>query len=193
MIDLAMDFVGIGYQGKVDLMNYYNKNIYPLIDKNRKYKIQPNDNWCAMFCSVIAHKEGVNNFPHEVSVYYMVEKAKKMGIFSKDISNAKVNDLIIYDWKNDGTLNHVGILLRHGNNHFDVIEGNYRGTVGVRSIKIPNKEVYGVIHLNVSEKVDIDRLAREVIQGKHGSGEQRVKALGAHYNDVQKRVNQILK
>ena len=38
----------------------------------------------------------------------------------------------------------------------------------------------------------IDELAKEVIAGKFGNGEQRRKALGNLYNEVQKRVNEIL-
>lgn len=38
----------------------------------------------------------------------------------------------------------------------------------------------------------IDQLAREVIDGKHGSGNARKKSLGAQYDAVQKRVNELL-
>lgn len=40
--------------------------------------------------------------------------------------------------------------------------------------------------------VDVERLAQEVIDGKHGNGEARKKALGANYTAVQARVNEIL-
>jgi GH25 family lysozyme M1 (1,4-beta-N-acetylmuramidase) len=39
----------------------------------------------------------------------------------------------------------------------------------------------------------IDELAKEVIAGKYGNGETRKKALGDKYNQVQERVNQLLK
>lgn len=39
---------------------------------------------------------------------------------------------------------------------------------------------------------NIDELAREVIDGKYGNGEDRKKALGPLYNEVQARVNEIL-
>jgi len=38
----------------------------------------------------------------------------------------------------------------------------------------------------------IDQLAREVIDGKHGTGDARKRNLGSRYNAVQKRVNEIL-
>ena len=39
---------------------------------------------------------------------------------------------------------------------------------------------------------DIDTLAREVIEGKYGNGEERKQALGSRYSEVQARVNEIL-
>lgn len=46
---------------------------------------------------------------------------------------------------------------------------------------------------NVESLVDIDAIARDVIDGKYGSGEERKKNLGNLYSQVQKRVNEILK
>lgn len=39
----------------------------------------------------------------------------------------------------------------------------------------------------------VEQLANEVIAGKHGTGDARKKALGSRYNEVQSRVDQILK
>ena len=195
MINTALKYMGLNTQGKLALMDYYNSKIYPLIDNDRKYKIKPNDNWCAMFCSVIAHKIGrtKDNFPFEVSVFYMTRNAKRMGIFTPDLNKAQVNDLVVYDWKADGTLNHVGILQEIGKDYIKVLEGNYSNTVKVRTVKMPNSEVYGYIKLNIGNDVDIEQLARNVINGAYGYGEDRKKALGVNYEAVQKRVNEILK
>lgn len=43
-----------------------------------------------------------------------------------------------------------------------------------------------------SQTVDIDALARRVINGEFGNGDARKKALGSNYDAVQKRVNEIL-
>lgn len=40
---------------------------------------------------------------------------------------------------------------------------------------------------------DVDKIARDVIAGKYGNGEERRKKLGSKYNVVQKRVNELLK
>ena len=193
MINTALKYLGLNTQGKLALMGYYNSKIYPLINIKRKYKIQPNDNWCAMFCSVIAHKCGVNNFPYEVSVYYMTQLAKQSGHFMTGESAVTAGDLIIYDWKADGTLNHVGIITEITPTHFKVIEGNYNNTVGLRTVKRNNREVYGFIKVEHKASADIEQLARDVIKGRYGSDHDRRKALGQYYNRVQERVTQILK
>ena len=195
MINTARQYLGINEFQKKQLMDYYNNAVYPLIDKDRKYKIKPNDNWCAMFCSVIAHKIGrtKDNFPFEVSVFYMTRNAKRMGIFTTDLNKAQVNDLVVYDWKADGTLNHVGILQEIGKDYIKVLEGNYSNTVKVRTVKMPSSEVYGYIKLNIGNDADIEQLARDVIKGLYGNGDDRRKALGQYYNQVQERVKQILK
>lgn len=193
MINEALKYLGLNTQGKLALMDYYNSKIYPLINVKRKYKIKPNDNWCAMFCSVIAHKCNVKNFPYEVSVYYMTELAKKSGSFARDIKEVKAGDLIVYDWKNNGTLDHVGIIIEVTPNLIKVVEGNYKNTVGLRSVTYPNNEVYGFIKVDNRNGVDVEQLARDAIRGVYGTGEERKKALGVNYEAVQKRINEILK
>lgn len=193
MINTALKYLMANTKVKLALMKYYNDNIYKLIAPQRKYKIKPNDNWCAMFVSVIAHKCNVYNFPYEVSVYYMTQLAKKAGSFTTDIKDVAAGDLIIYDWKNNGTLDHVGIITEVTPNLIKVVEGNYKNTVGLRSVKYPNKEVYGFIKVSHKDKADIEQLARDSIKGVYGVGEDRKKALGANYEAVQARVNEILK
>lgn len=43
-----------------------------------------------------------------------------------------------------------------------------------------------------SANIDIEQLARDVINGKYGNGEERKQKLGALYSQVQQRVNEIL-
>lgn len=57
-----------------------------------------------------------------------------------------------------------------------------------------NLTKYDIVE-NVNNSVDnsdIEKLAREVIEGKYGNGEERKQKLGSLYNEVQKRVNEIL-
>lgn len=51
--------------------------------------------------------------------------------------------------------------------------------------------VKGWIALDYTRKISVELLAREVIQGKYGNGQEREERLGALYDDVQKEVNRI--
>ena len=53
--------------------------------------------------------------------------------------------------------------------------------------------ITGWIALDYTKKIDIDEVARDVIQGKYGNGDVRKQKLGILYNAVQKRVNEILR
>ena len=53
--------------------------------------------------------------------------------------------------------------------------------------------IKGWIALDYTKKIDLDKIARDVIQGKYGNGETRKKNLGILYDDVQSRVNEIYK
>lgn len=52
--------------------------------------------------------------------------------------------------------------------------------------------IKGWIALNYTEKIDIEKLAHDVIQGKYGNGNIRKEKLGILYDTVQAKVNQIL-
>jgi GH25 family lysozyme M1 (1,4-beta-N-acetylmuramidase) len=68
--------------------------------------------------------------------------------------------------------------------------GHINGINGNVDMNYMYNNIIGSQHIN--EKT-IDELAREVIAGKYGNGEARKKALGDKYNQVQEKVNQLLK
>ena len=53
--------------------------------------------------------------------------------------------------------------------------------------------IKGWIALDYTRKVSVEQLAKEVIQGKWGNGQERADRLGILYDAVQKRVNQMYK
>ena len=200
MIKLAEKYLGIGYNKKIELMDYYNKFCYPQIDPKRKYKIQPNDDWCAMFTSVMAHMKGYDatNFPFEVSVWYQCEIAKERGLYFTDVNKVKPNDLIIYDWKKGNRYNHVGFVVSVGNGLIRAIEGNKSNTVAYRSIRADSPLVRGFIRVNplvindipvVDVDLRIAMLAIAVLKGKLGNGSERRAKLGSDYDAVQELIN----
>lgn len=66
------------------------------------------------------------------------------------------------------------------------------GFTGITAMDAGHARPAPVASTGLSDSV-IDSLARGVLAGKYGNGDQRRKALGSNYNTVQKRVNAILK
>lgn len=149
MIKLAEQYKGIGLSGKLEIMDYYNHHIYPLIKPSRKYRIKQNDNWCACFVSVIAHMSGADafKFPYEVSVGEQVKLARERGIFTQNMERAKSGDLIIFNWNGDAWPDHVGFIKSIDNGIITTIEGNFRGSVGERHIAMNSPFIVGVVSL----------------------------------------------
>ena len=56
-----------------------------------------------------------------------------------------------------------------------------------------NLTKYDNVENSVDNSKSIEELAKEVIAGKYGNGEERKQKLGNLYNEVQKRVNEILR
>lgn len=195
-----MKYLGIGVNDKLKLMEYYNTHCYLQVDPKRRYKIQPNDDWCAMFTTVMAHMAGLNahNFPFEVSVWYQCEIAKERGLYFTDVNQAKPNDLIIYDWKKGNRYNHVGFVVSVGNGMLKAIEGNKSDTVAYRNIRADSALIRGFIRVNPLKADDIPvmdydlrvaMLAIAALKGKLGNGDERKKALGVDFNAVQVLIN----
>lgn len=208
MINKAKQYLGLDYNGKLKLMDYYNRHCYPYIDAKRKYKIQPNDDWCAMFTTVIANMCGLGaeNFPYEVSVWYQAEWAKKRGLWFTDASKAKPNDLIVYDWNKGNRYNHVGFVVEVNRISLKAIEGNKSNTVGYRTVNIASSQIKGFIRIDtvdknypdltpnlpvLSREDKIAILAMRTVLGVHGNGNERKIALGNWHGDVQRLINLI--
>lgn len=149
IIEQAKKYLGINYDGKIKVMDYYNDNCYPLVKKSRKYKIKPNDNWCACFTSVIAHQCGLSPdlFPYEVSVGEQVKLAKERGTFTQNMERAKAGDLIIFNWNGDAWPDHVGFIVKIENGIVTSIEGNHNKTVGYRNLSLKSLFIVGAIKL----------------------------------------------
>lgn len=194
------------------IIDIYNSHKGPL---PRGVKMEYNWAWCACTWSAIAIKLGyIDIMPIEISVGYLVEAAKKMGCWKeKDTYIASPGDAIVYDWDdtgvgdNQGWPDHVGVIVEANTNegYFVVIEGNYDNSVKKRTISINGRYIRGFI----TPKYDDDKvstpvknvgknikdIAREVIAGTWGSGNNRKKELtkaGYNYDEVQKLVNEIL-
>ena len=201
-VELAKSYVGINAPEKIQLMNYYNEHCYPFVPANRKYKIQINDDWCAMFVSVIAHKAGIRDgtFPFEVSTIQMMERFRRAGQAVRGgMVQAVKGDIVFFDWNGNGVPQHVGFIASIKGGKVLTIEGNKAGTVGYRELPVNSPLILDVCRSVVLVEVEaatigdyIQLLALNTIRGKYGNGGSRKLALGKYYSEVQERVNQIL-
>lgn len=182
----------------------------------RNTKMQYNWAWCACTWSALAIKLGYTDImPIEISCYYIIEEAKKMGCWQEnDAYIPGLGDGILYDWDdsgsgdNTGNPDHIGtvIYVNKESGYMVVMEGNYSDAVKKRTIMINGRFIRGFICPKYtgngaelppaqSGGKDIKTVAREVIAGQWGNGDARKKnleAAGYNYKEVQDTVNQIL-
>lgn len=189
----AIQYLGVkeGTKRHHEIIDYYNNNIRPL---PRGYRMKYTDSWCACFVSVILEQCKAIEPPLECSVKLMADNARKKHQTFKDLP--QINDIIVYDWKNDGSLNHVGFIYDIQGDMLSVIEGNYSNMVKIRKISTTSSEIECYIRVKQYEETPgnmIDKMAIDVIRGKYGIGKTRKELLGVYYKDVQKRVNELMK
>lgn len=172
--------------------------------------------WCACTWSALAIKLGYSDImPIEISCGELIKKAKEMGIWvENDGYIPKPADAVLYDWDdtgigdNVGWPDHIGTVeyVNIESGYMIVIEGNYSDSVKKRTISINGKFIRGFITPKYdeeseftvpteTEKKDYKTLAREIIAGMWGNGEDRrkaVEAAGYQYQIAQNWVNEIL-
>lgn len=182
----------------------------------RNTKMQYNWAWCACTWSALAVKLGYTDImPIEISCYYIIEEAKKMGCWQENDTHIPgLGDGVLYDWDdsgvgdNTGNPDHIGtvIYVNKESGYMVVMEGNYSNAVKKRTIMINGRFIRGFICPKYtgngaelpptqSGGKDIKTVAREVIAGQWGNGDARKKnleAAGYNYKEVQDTVNQIL-
>lgn len=208
VIRVAQKWVGYSEKnGKFkEILDLYNSH-KPLA---RNYKIKTTDQWCDCFVSACAIKAGaVDLIGTEVGCEKHIAIFKKKGIWIEDGTvKPKPGDIILYNWDqrtqpNNGFADHIGIVEQQYANTIVVIEGNMDEAVRRRTINVGWGYIRGFARPKYDEdttvikpaKKSIDVIAREVIRGAWGNGAIRKTALtkaGYDYNEVQKRVNEIV-
>lgn len=146
------------------------KNILAVFNNSglcTRYKMTVNDAWCATAVSAafiacgLAGKAGSGSLFEcvECSCWYMVELAKKQGIWvENDAYVPKVGDVVLYDWDdsgvgdNTGSPDHVGIVLAVSGNSLTIIEGNYSNSVKKRALAVNGRYIRGYITPNYAKK-----------------------------------------
>lgn len=170
----------------------------------RGYKVKYTDAWCATFVSAVAVQLGYTDIiPTECGCNQMIALFQKMGAWNETDSRVpNPGDIIFYDWEdngagdNRGSSDHVGIVEKVSGGKITIIEGNYKNAVTRRTLTVNDKYIrgYGVPKYD-SEKKTVNEVAKEVLDGKWGNGEDRknkLTAAGYDYSAVQAEVNRLL-
>lgn len=143
------------------ILDAYNK-ITPL---PRGYKAASNDSWCAVFLCAIAWELGYRSWPWECSCTLIRDEAKRQGIWNEGWSEIpKLGDWIIYDWGNNGTMDHIGSICAIIDNAVWVVEGNYGDAVKIRRITVGDDRVEGSVALDFSEMVEILKVSTDTLR-----------------------------
>ena len=180
----------------------------------RDYKVKYTDAWCATFVSAVAIKCGVTDIiPTECGCGQMITLFKNLGEWTEsDSRTPQPGDIIFYDWDdngvgdNTGWPDHVGIVESVNGGNITVIEGNKNNAVARRTIAVNGKYIrgYGVPKYDketatagsgTTATKSVTEVAKEVIAGEWGNGEDRknrLKAAGYDYEKVQAQVNALL-
>lgn len=117
----------------------------------RSYKLQKKDPWCAATVTAVMIMNGYDEIS-ECSCTMMIKKAKDLGIWVEDDAYVpQIGDIIMYDWQDkgngddQGTPDHVGIVIKTDKNKIVVREGNKGGTLGNRDVTVNQATIRGYI------------------------------------------------
>lgn len=132
-----------------NILDIYNR-IRPL---PRGYVMTGSAPWCAAFVSAAAEKAGIGELmPLECSCSRIVDKACKMKIWVEDDAHVPmIGDWILYDWDakkagdDEGSPDHIGIVVGVENGMILVVEGNYDNAVKLRRLPVDDEHIRGYV------------------------------------------------
>lgn len=213
ILDIMRSWIGYSEaNGRyMEILNTYNSH-KPLA---RGYTIKPSDEWCDATVSACAIKAGaVDLIGTEVGVEQHVKIFKEKGIWIEDGAiTPQAGDIIVFNWNdnvqpNDGWSDHIGYVEYVENGTITTIEGNMNGRVGRRNLRVGHGNIRGFARPRYTQssskpvqpskpqaQKDITTIAKEVIQGSWGNGDDRknrLQSAGYDFNAVQNEVNRLL-
>lgn len=165
------------------------------------YKLKENDDWCAAFVTVMADLSNCSKYiGRECGVHRFTQLFKSKGIWLGKVKPMS-GDIIVFDWRKDSWMDHIGIVEEFSANKVTVIEGNTSRCVARRTYNWNDWKVAGYARpkyplKSIKKEKSKHDLASEVIAGKWGNGKERAEKLRKAGHDVQliqKEVNRQLK
>lgn len=215
VVDLVESWVGKkeadgSYKSIIDIYNSFTGK-FP-----RNTKMEYGWAWCACTWSALAIAlKYTPIMPIEISCFYLIEQAKKMGVWEEnDARIPKLGEAVLYNWDDNGAGDdtgdpeHVGTVtyVNTASGYFVATEGNYGNAVKKRTVSINGRYIRGFIapkydsdaaqsHPVQTPGKSVSTVAHEVIAGQWGNGDARKNALKAAGYDpatIQAEVNKIL-
>ena len=167
VVDIAVSHLGQNeYDGthRAIIDRYNAQKVLP-----RGYRVQYTDAWCATFVSSVAIEAGFEKImPTECSCPQMIALYKSLCRWvENDAYTPKPGDIIMYDWQdsdsgdNQGTPDHVGIVVSVSDGRMKIIEGNINNAVGYRHIPVDSRYIRGYCvpdYAKVSDDVGVGGL-----------------------------------
>lgn len=137
------------------VIDTYNSGLAAAVKRwgTRNVRMQYDWAWCACTVSAAAMAAGVADIvPIEISCPYMIEEAKRAGIWvENDAYKPAPGDIIMYDWQdsgvgdNQGQADHVGMVEKVEGSMMTIIEGNKNDSVSRRTIQVNSMYIRGYI------------------------------------------------
>lgn len=165
------------------------------------YAVKPMDDWCDVFVSVVGILSGmVDLIGTECGCERHIAIWKAKGIWHPGSITPQPGDIFALDWNSNhsGMADHVGIVEYVEGGVIHTIEGNRGGAVRRKEYPVGDSRFKGFARPAFAEIVpdkSVEDIAREVIAGKWGSGEDRRQRLldaGYDYDAVQAEVNNLM-
>ena len=194
-----------------EIIDLYN-SVKPL---PRGYAVQYSDEWCDTCVSAAGIKAGCSELiGRECGVEEHVKIFKKLGIWIEDGTiTPEPGYVIVYNWDkaaqpNDGYSDHIGFVEKVSGGMVTAIEGNRGEKVDRRVLPLGWGFIRGYAAPRYEKaanetggntgtgKKSVEAVAKEVLAGKWGNGEDRKKRLqaaGYDYGAVQAKVNELVK
>lgn len=154
--------------------------------------------WCATFISWL-FRDDQKLLKKTASCANMLSWFESKGLV---ITKPEPGCIVFFKYStNNRRTNHVGICVKVNKDSITTIEGNTsktsndNGGAVMERVRTANIVAYAMPKYDVTKK-SIDEIAQEVIDGKWGTGavrKSKLTAAGYNYDEVQKRVNEMLK
>lgn len=212
VLDVMRSWIGYSEaNGKFEqIIDLYNSH-KPLA---RGYAVKYTDEWCDTTVSAAGIKaNAVDLIGTECGCEEHVKIFKNKGIWIEDGTiTPQPGDIIVYNWDdatqpNDGYSDHIGYVESVSGSTITVIEGNKGEAVARRQIPVGWGYIRGyarpkyasggsVAPSTPTPSKSVAEIAQDVIKGVYGNGDDRrnaLKSLGYDPDEVQAKVNEILK